>query len=72
MAIAIKHVQGYTASNCVEIQLTATSADSSATILAEIAAYEALHPCAVGSEAYSFDFAVYYRKKNDGNWASVL
>lgn len=72
MAIALKNTRGYDVPDYKEIQLTATSSDSSSTILAEIAAYEAAHPCSIGSEAYSFDYAVYYRKKNDGTWASIL
>jgi hypothetical protein len=55
-----------------EIQLDATSANTDAEIKAEIAAYEASYPCSKGSKAYSFNYDVFYKKKNDNTWASIL
>lgn len=72
MAILVENNRGFESSQYKEIQLTCTSANTNAEILAEIAAYEAVSVCAIGSKAYSFNYDVYYKKKNDGNWASIL
>jgi hypothetical protein len=55
-----------------EIQLDSTSANTDAQIKAEISAYELTDPCSKGSKAHSFNYDVFYVKKNDGTWASIL
>lgn len=72
MATLIKGNNGYNSPSYKEIQLDSTSENTSQEVLSEIAAFDAMYPCAAGSEAYSFDYSVYYKKKNNGTWASIL
>lgn len=68
MAQTIGNNRGYDNPGYKEIQLDATSASTNSTILAELAAHDAIYHSAVGSVAYTTDFAVICVKKNDGTW----
>lgn len=68
MARTIGNNRGYDDPGYKEIQLDAVSNATDQTILAELAAYDSLYRSAVGSVAYTTDFAVICVKKNDGTW----
>jgi hypothetical protein len=72
MAELIQGSRGYDNPAFKEIQLDSTSSNTSTEILAEIAAFEAKYPCSKGSKAHSFNYDVFYVKKNDGTWESIL
>jgi hypothetical protein len=53
------------------IQLDCVSTNTDNEILAELAAYDAIHHSAIGSEASSDDLEVFCKKRNNGSWRII-